>query len=243
MSKVIPLISYALQSKGPVLSGLMLDNGVALLASYLKQSGYSPIIYDFNNLKSIKRIDEIGKEKFVGEVIDQLDEFVKKNGVELIGFKLFSNGFKDSIEIAHQLRKKNPELKIVGGGPQVGWFGEHIFKYIDNNYNVEIFNGLISGEADSCIKMIADGVSFSEIPGMIYKETNSIIQTNQRAFYNLSELPFPIYDVEIYLEIEVNCEVITIRRSLKAHTTPAHIYIGTIKEVFANSVTGPSIEG
>ena len=47
--RVFPIVSYAVQSRGPVPSGLMLDNGPALLASYLLNGGYTPKIFDFNN--------------------------------------------------------------------------------------------------------------------------------------------------------------------------------------------------
>ncbi len=76
-----PIVSYAVQSRGPVPSGLMLDNGPALLASHLLGEGYAPIIFDFNNLKTIEDIASNGKEAFLKKSIDYLDDYYRSNGI------------------------------------------------------------------------------------------------------------------------------------------------------------------
>ncbi len=88
-----PIVSYAVQSHGPVPSGLMLDNGPALLASYLLEDGYTPIVFDFNNLRTIEDIARQGKEAFLKESIDFLDDYYRSNDVKIAGTKLYANGF------------------------------------------------------------------------------------------------------------------------------------------------------
>ncbi|MBT6227376.1 MAG: hypothetical protein HOI47_12030, partial [Candidatus Scalindua sp.] len=112
-----PIVTYAVQSRGPVPSGLMLDNGPALLASYLLNEGYKPIIFDFNNLKTIEDIAKHGKEAFVKDSIDFLDDYYRSNNVKIAGTKLYANGFVDNIKIHEELKRRNPGLILVAGGP------------------------------------------------------------------------------------------------------------------------------
>jgi hypothetical protein len=86
-----------------------------------------------------------------------------------------------------------------------------------------------------------DGVNI--IAGPIFTGKSSILELID---YALGAKAPPMYPElskcsEIYLEIEICLEVITIRRSLKAHTAAIHIYIGTIKEVFANTIIGKEV--
>ncbi len=144
-----PIVSYAVQSCGPVPSGLMLDNGPALLASYLLNEGYSPIVFDFNNLKTIEKIAKQGKEAFVKESIDFLDDYYRSNEVMIAGTKLYANGFADNIRIHEELKRRNPDLIIVAGGPHVDWFGKEIFNYTD------VFDMLTYGDGDTAIIPLA----------------------------------------------------------------------------------------
>lgn len=194
-----PIVSYAVQSCGPVPSGLMLDNGPALLASYLLNEGYSPIVFDFNNLKAIENIAKYGKEAFVKESIDFLDDYYRSNEVKIAGTKLYANGFADNIRIHEELKRRNPDLIIVAGGPHVDWFGEEIFNYTD------VFDMLTYGDGDTAIiplaKLAYDNGNIDDIPNLIYKKNGQTKKT-KRNDISLDNLPKPTYNEEYYPDID-----------------------------------------
>jgi len=198
--KCFPLISYAVQSKGPVLSGLMLDNGPALLAAYLDQAGYMPVIFDYNNVKTIEKISRGGKEMFLKETINELDDYIKSKKVKAVGFKLYTNGFSDSVKIGKELKVRNPGLVTIAGGPQVDWYGESIFGYTG------VFDILSYGYADAGIVRIADYLhrgqgTIDKIPNLIYMDGGKTKRTRWSES-DIDELIFPLYDEEIYVDIK-----------------------------------------
>ncbi len=194
-----PIVSYAVQSRGPVPSGLMLDNGPALLASYLLGEGYAPIIFDFNNLKTIEDIAKKGKEVFLKESIDYLDDYYRSNGVKIAGTKVYANGFVDNVRIHEELKKRNPELIIVAGGPQVDWFGDDIFNYTD------VFDMLTYGDGDLAIvplaKLAYGNGNIDDIPNLIYRKDGQTRRT-KRKHISMDNLPTPTYDREYYPDID-----------------------------------------
>ncbi|HLC46805.1 MAG TPA: radical SAM protein [Candidatus Nanoarchaeia archaeon] len=191
--KSFPIMTYAVQSAGPVLSGLMLDNGPALLAAYLQDNGYSPRIFDYNNVETYRQIAVKGKRAFLERTVEELDYEIKSTGAKVLGSKLYANGFKDNAWILQQLRLRNPKLIVVGGGPQVAWFGPELFKYND------VFDALVYGNGDDAIVSIAravyDGGTLADANGMLLKDGRK----NRIFVSDLKDLPMPIYDPEVYI--------------------------------------------
>ena len=195
---IFPIVSYAVQLYGPVPSGLMLDNGPALLAAYLLREGYTPRIFDFNNLKTIEDIKRQGKEVFLRESIDFLDDYYRSNQVKIAGTKVYANGFADNVRIHEELKKRNPDLIVVAGGPQIDWFGEEIFNYTD------AFDILSYGDGDPVIVPLANLAygqgNIDDIPNLIYRKNGQTKRTKRKDI-NLEDLPEPIYDKEFYPHI------------------------------------------
>ena len=205
-----PIVSYAVQSRGPVPSGLMLDNGPALLASYLLNEGYKPIIFDFNNLQAIEDISKHGKETFVKDSIDFLDDYYRSNDVKIAGTKLYANGFVDNIRIHEELKRRNPDLILVAGGPHVDWFGEEIFNYTD------AFDMMTYGDGDSAIvplaKLAYDNGKIEDIPNIIYRKNGQAIRTKRKEV-SMDNLPRPIYDEEYYPGLDGKIHIVPIEDS------------------------------
>ena len=194
-----PIVSYAVQSRGPVPSGLMLDNGPALLASYLLEGGYTPIIFDFNNLRTIGDIARQGKEAFLKERIDFLDDYYRSNDVKIAGTKLYANGFADNVKIHEELKKRNPGLILVGGGPQVDYFDENIFNYTD------VFDMLTYGDGDLAIVPLANlaygNGHIDDIPNLIYRKDGQTRRTKRKNI-SMDDILVPTYDREYYPDID-----------------------------------------
>lgn len=63
--KDVVLVFYALHNDCLLLSELMVDNGLALLASVFLREGFSPRIFDYNSVSTIEQIARDGKEDFL----------------------------------------------------------------------------------------------------------------------------------------------------------------------------------
>jgi len=205
LGRYAPLVTYAVQSKGPVLSGLMLDNAPAPLSAYLHRKGYKPVIFDYNTVKTIERISKNGKEGFLRETTQELDDFIKSKNVKVIGFKLYTNGFADSVRIAKELKEKNPKLTTIAGGPQVNWYRELIFEY---PHARQAFDILVEGYIDGRIADLFDNLyerkgspPLHEIPNLIYLQNGEVKRTG-RLDSEINDLLFPLYDEEVYLDVE-----------------------------------------
>ncbi|HLC98685.1 MAG TPA: hypothetical protein VJC00_01635 [Candidatus Nanoarchaeia archaeon] len=196
--KYFPIVSYAVQSGGPVLSGLMLDNGPALVMAHLLEAGYSPVFFDFNNVRSIREISEEGKERFLNNCVNELEDYIKSTGSKVIAFKVYANGVRDSIRIAEELKQRNKGLIIAGTGPQVAIFREEIFRF------TAAFDVLVLGEGEATAIPLADfayrNAPLSSVPNLIYKDDGDIKKTRIQ-YADLNELRFPVYSKEFYPSI------------------------------------------
>lgn len=214
MKGYFPLVSYAVQSKGPVLSGLRLDNGIALVGAYIKESGYKPVIFDYNNTYAIESINKLGKEVFLEGVIDQLDDFISQTDSKIIGFKLYNNGFKDVVKIAEELKKRNQKLVTVAGGPQVKWFRESIFEYTNG------FDILSYGEGDYVIGKIADIVhenkgDINKIPKIVFSSNGGFkkSESTESDHIEFGSMLYPLYEDKVYLNKDGKIQIPVIEDS------------------------------
>ena len=131
------------------------------------------------------------------EIASELNSYIEANDVDFVGFKLFlGEGFFGSIDIAKELKKRNPRLKVFGGGPQVDWFKDIIYEVTD------VFDALAYGEGEETVVQLAEYVEgkkeMGEINNLIYKKNGQTIMTPIKRIENLNELPFPVYDEETY---------------------------------------------
>lgn len=204
MPHAIPLVSYASQSRGPVLSGMMLDNGLALMAAHLARRGYAPAVLDYNSLRAVEGIAALGHEGYLDRVVEELCDHVARTGARMIGFKLYLNGFHASLRIASRLRARFPKLFVVGGGPQIDWFMESIFDVARRAVGDPVFDALVYGDADIALPMLADSVhgggeGLASIPNLILPEgPGGRPRRTPRRYYDLRELPLPEYDPAVY---------------------------------------------
>jgi radical SAM superfamily enzyme YgiQ (UPF0313 family) len=212
----IGLVNYAIQSKGPVPSGLMLE-GSAHIAGMLMHQRYQPKIYDFNNLQSVRKIAEQGKQEFFNWAQDFLMEEASRNNTKLWMFTLYANGFRESIKLAQAIKKSNPNATIIGGGPQVSWYKGEILNYLKDN-EIEAFDALVQGKPDNIMGKIADVVygkeSINNVPGAIFLNNQGKIIENQTVDSNITTLPFVVYDPEVYLWFDKKIHINTLRTSI-----------------------------
>jgi hypothetical protein len=141
-----------------------------------------------------KKIQELGKE---------MAAYVARNGISFVGMKLWSgDGFAGSVLIAAEIRKRNPGILIVGGGPHVDSFMERIFDVTD------AFDMLSFGEGEEVITLLADytdgKIEREDIPNIIFRKNGKTLVTRNRLVADLNSLPPAVYDPAVYPAMEGN---------------------------------------
>ena len=145
------------------------------------------------------------KDNYIKRTAFQLSEYIKNNKIDFLGFKLWSGeGFYGSLKLASAV-KKLVNIPIFGGGPQVDWFGQYIFKATSD------FEALAYGEGEETIVRFAEYVEekleLGQIPGILYKAKESIVRTPKKLIETFSSIPLPVYDVEVYPAIKGNNKI------------------------------------
>jgi radical SAM superfamily enzyme YgiQ (UPF0313 family) len=127
------------------------------------------------------------------EVADQAARY----GADVVGLKLWNgDGFAGSVRIAMALRERLPKAGIVGGGPQVDYFGRHILDYTD------AFDVLVRGEGERVLPLLVDaliaGREWGDIPGLLWREGGGVRTTPVQTLSDLDQLPLPLYGRDVY---------------------------------------------
>ncbi|MDD3726625.1 MAG: radical SAM protein, partial [Candidatus Ratteibacteria bacterium] len=173
----------------------------------------SPSLIDMLKLKQIDRQLGKNKKKFSRKFQGYLENFVEKEKVDCIGFKLWAgDGFMWSIDAGRYLKKKFPHIKIIGGGPQVDIFGEEIYKV------GEFFDALCYSEGEETIVHLADLVvgkkRVDDIPNIIFrKENGSVVKTPRKFIEDIDNLPLAVYTSDVYLNINEKLKVLVLDES------------------------------
>ena len=151
---------------------------IALLASYLRQFGHEPFIYDF--------------DWFEGSA-DDMSTLILKQNPDVVGFTCLTPRFEITLHIAAKLKKAAPKIKIVIGGAHVNAVKERSLHSADIDY-------AIYGEAEEAsaelLKAIEAKGDPGEIRNLIYRKAGKIIMNPVRPFIqDLDVFPFPAWDL------------------------------------------------
>jgi len=167
------LINYTNFSGTP-----LFPSGIAYISSSLKSNGYSVNCLD---LAFIKR------EERESALLNAL----QRTGAEIVGINGFSNEFREIQFIVNSIRKYNPAIIIIAGGPMVSSDPEHVHSWLSLDFAVV-------GEGEETIIELADAIEtqsdYSAIPGIVFKKENNSIKTCDREVTNdINSIPFPDY--------------------------------------------------
>lgn len=162
-------------------------------------AGKNPRARDLVHLLWINRQMEKRQTGEALEVAGQLRKVVSEREVDWVGFKLWNGaGFTIPVRIAEELKRTNPQLKILAGGSHVDYFREQIFRYTRG------FDVLVFGDGEQALlkqveRIGGRDIDPAEIPNSIFRKADgSIVETRYQRIENLSELPLPAYDEETY---------------------------------------------
>jgi radical SAM superfamily enzyme YgiQ (UPF0313 family) len=151
---------------------------LALLASYLRQFGHQPFIYDLDWSEGS---------------VNEISELILASSPDVVGFTCLTPRIEITLHIAAKIKQLNHGVKIVLGGAHVNAVKEQSLYTADIDY-------AIYGEAEEALvellKAIKAGGDLSKIRNLIYRKGKKVTINPIRPFIqNIDGLPFPAWDL------------------------------------------------
>ncbi len=158
--------------------------GLAFLAAYVRQKGYSVRILDCNiHCPSLKEVRIFFEKTFVPEF---------KN-IRIIGLTVITPTVKKAYKIAEICKEFYPDSIIVFGGTHATFLADEV---IDN----KVVDIVVAGEGEITLEEILAGKDLEKIKGIVFRKRinnrDEIIRTPPRErIVDLDSLPMPAYDL------------------------------------------------
>ncbi|MBD3164418.1 radical SAM protein [Candidatus Woesearchaeota archaeon] len=152
--------------------------GIAILASVLEEKGYDVEILDSFALGLDKK---------------QITDYVVSENPTVIGISSVTANYPESIQLINSIKRVNPDIIIIYGGPHVTIMPETVIKFKSINYAV-------LGEAEETIVELLDFIlkskgQLGKIKGIAYRDNNGHVKINQARDFikDINKLPMPAY--------------------------------------------------
>ncbi len=159
-----------------VLANRMAPLGILQLAAWLERHGHPAAVHDC-----------LGPVAPVG-VAGNVDHILATKP-DLVGFSATTSGFMDAVDLAAEIRRRRPEVRLVCGGVHVSAIGAPLLEHFEE------FDCLVLGEGEGALLDLAEGKSFAEIANLAYRDGGRVVTNPRRPrIPDLNELPFPAYE-------------------------------------------------
>ena len=150
--------------------------GLAYIYSAFKEAGCDVKFQDYQCRKT---------------VINDIIEYIEKEQFDLVGMQAYVTNINRCLKIAHLIKTKRPQTKIILGGPHATIFPDMVITHPAVDY-------VALSEAEFTVKELVEclhnNIEPKEVLGLYYKNNGEIHKNPQRPFCkNLDELPVPEY--------------------------------------------------
>ena len=109
---------------------------------------------------------------------------------ELIGVTLVSLQYKNTFGLISTIKRLNPDIKTVVGGPHVTALQEKVLCDCP-----DIDFGVVYEGEDTLVELCKDELHLSEIAGLLHRENGEVIYNGHRPFNkSLDQISFPTYE-------------------------------------------------
>lgn len=152
--------------------------GIMYLASVLRNNNYEVKILDM-------RLNKKNPDYYIDEI--------RLFKPQAVGFSILTQEAKVARHMANAIKKENPDIKIIAGGPHATMYTEELLKNGEIDYAV-IGEGEIT--ILELIREIEKGTIYPQIDGIAYLRDYKYIQTKPRIYIeDLDSIPFPAWDL------------------------------------------------
>lgn len=174
---------------------------------YLGQLSLNNVLKKSGKFKSLIYNHEIVNKGLMNALSDfkKIAEHLVSYNSKIIGFYSICYSFEKTIIIAKEVKRINPNIKVILGGPQASIVADEClktFKFID---------GISVGEGEKTIEILVDVLvnerDYENIPNFVYlDENNKVIRTKIVDFLNNEELAnYIVEDLSPYIVTPETC--------------------------------------
>lgn len=107
----------------------------------------------------------------------------------VLGFSCYIWNIEETIKVMQMIKKINPSIKIVVGGPEVSYDS---YEWLEKVSSIDI---IVLGEGEQTFKQLLNEISgtqeYKNVPGIAYRRDGQILSNLQRNKLDLKELPSP----------------------------------------------------
>ncbi|MFH0979307.1 MAG: radical SAM protein [Candidatus Woesearchaeota archaeon] len=145
--------------------------GLLYIASYLKSNSLAELDVIDTTFHSSKH---------------QAAALLARKDYDLVGFSLMTTMLKDALLLASILKKSNPKVRVVFGGP-------HPTVMPEETLREGCVDAVVIGEGEQTwLDLVNSAGDFSKVKGLWFKSSGSIVKNPKREFIpDLDKLPFP----------------------------------------------------
>ncbi|MDO8669170.1 MAG: radical SAM protein [Candidatus Buchananbacteria bacterium] len=150
--------------------------GLLALATYLDKHGYNIKLIDAS-------VDNLSVEELMIKIKDAKPD--------LVGISVMSVNVLQTFNLADEIKKYNPDIKVIVGGIHPTVMPDHTL----SNKNIDI---AVIGEGEltviELLEALKNNQDLSQVRGLAFRQGEEIITTIRRPLItNLDELPIPLY--------------------------------------------------
>lgn len=197
--------------------------GISYLKSFLQERGVKVKCFDFSldlyKVFSEKKYWDLNYPEYftdpclfknnifpyLGQFIEDWTSQILDLNPRVVGFSLFMSSVNISLLLAQALKRKKPDLIIIGGGPEVTRFkrilvdGIRRFAGLNPELASEgIFDVFVDGEGEETLAEVLaalkQGHNIYSLKGLVYVKDNKVMANASRASINsLDIVPSPDY--------------------------------------------------
>lgn len=146
---------------------------------------------------SVKDFFDVSYSEYtINDSLSYICSDIYKTGADVICFSAYIWNFSQTLTLCDNLKKANPDILIVLGGPEVTYTGAETI----NNYRFVDY--VVSGEGEITIRELFDCLDSEskpyDISGVVFRDEKGFVVENpsREPLKNLDELPFA-YDADI----------------------------------------------
>lgn len=124
---------------------------------------------------------------------EEIERRIQNNKPDVVGLSIMTFTLIDCMIISKMIKKIDPEIKIIWGGPHVNIFPEE-------SISLDYVDFVVLGEGEANIVPLLDaigaGTGFEDVIGIVYQEKGEIKRTKPNSLImDLDSIPFPARDL------------------------------------------------
>lgn len=134
------------------------------------------------------------REYSINDRTEAVTADIYKSGAKTVFFSCYIWNIKMVLEICSRLKKANPAIITVLGGPEVSYNGKEL---LEKEKNIDY---IIKGEGEASMPDFLDALKngdFSNVSGLCYRKSNEVIENSNSTEIDMNELPFPYIEGEL----------------------------------------------